>query len=193
MESGSPMNYTARERFPERLRLAPIDGDGKLAAISIVTRSANPEDAPRIATLLNQLGYPSTTDAVAHRMSSLLGDQHSVLIVAEVDRVVAGVAAVHAIPRLDDSTRLGRLTALVVDDRFRRLGVGRALVAAAEERARTMGCRDMEITSSRVRTAAHRFYASLGYDDACSRKARFLKDLSQPPQHRADTDTDRSS
>lgn len=157
--------------------------------MSIITRSANPDDVPRIATLLDQLGYPSSTDAVAYRVDSLLDDPQSALIVAEVDGTVVGVAAVHAIPRLDDSTRLGRLTALVVDDRFRRLGAGRALVAAAEERARTLGCRDMEITSSRVRTTAHRFYASLGYDDACSQKARFLKDLSQTPQHRADTDT----
>jgi len=161
--------------------------------MSIVTRSANSDDAPRIATLLDQLGYSSTTDAVVRRVSSLLGDRHSALIVAEVDRTVVGVAAVHAIPRLAESTDLGRLTALVVDDGFRRLGVGRALVAAAEECARTLGCRDMEITSSRLRTAAHRFYASLGYDDACSRKARFLKDLSQPPHHPASTDKDPQS
>jgi GNAT superfamily N-acetyltransferase len=154
--------------------------------MSIVTRPASPDDVPRIATLLGQLGYPSTTDAVAHRLTFSLGDPLSELIVAEVEHTVAGVAAVHAIPRLEDSMHLGRLTVLVVDDGFRRRGVGRALVAAAEERAVALGCRDMEVTSSRVRTSAHGFYTSLGYDDTCSRKARFLKDLSQTEHHRAD-------
>lgn len=161
---------------------------GTLPVVSIVTRSAVANDASHIAVLLEQLGYPSTAATVANRLSAWFDEPHSALIVAEIDGALAGVAAVHAIPLLEYSERRGRLVALVVDDDFRRLGVGRVLVNSAEEQARVLGCRDMEITSRRDRAAAHRFYPSLGYDDVCNRAARYLKDLTQSAQHRSDTD-----
>ncbi len=42
-------------------------------------------------------------------------------------------------------------------------GVGAALLAAAEQRAREAGCYQVQLTSRTVRTDAHRFYAREGY------------------------------
>ncbi|HEY8478387.1 MAG TPA: GNAT family N-acetyltransferase [Spirillospora sp.] len=76
---------------------------------------------------------------------------------AEAGGGVAGVAALHALTLLEHTGRRGRLVALVVDDRVRGRGIGRALMLAAEDHARRLGCRDMEITSARNRSAAHAF------------------------------------
>lgn len=61
------------------------------------------------------------------------GDQRAtgpVLVAAEVAGVVAGIAALHAIPLLEHDGCRGRLVALVVDEAYRGHGVGRALVEA---------------------------------------------------------------
>jgi hypothetical protein len=50
-----------------------------------------------------------------------------------------------------------------------------ALVEGAEQAARDLGCRDMEITSARARAVAQRFYAQLGHGDVSDRAARFMK------------------
>jgi hypothetical protein len=51
------------------------------------------------------------------------------------------------------------------------------LLNRAEQIARQAGCEEMEITSSRGREGAHRFYKSHGYHDWCETSARFRKQL----------------
>ncbi|PZG46566.1 GNAT family N-acetyltransferase [Spongiactinospora gelatinilytica] len=144
-------------------------------AVSI--RSARADDAPRVAVLLDRLGYPADAAEVTARLKDWLDDRHSRLLVTEMEGLVAGFAALHAFPLIEHSARRARLVALVVDDAFHGKGVGRTLVEAAEDQARAWGCRDLEITSSRHRTGAHAFYARLGYTDTCEQAARFLKPL----------------
>lgn len=145
--------------------------------MDIVTRTAGAGDASRIAVLLGQLGYPAGPDDVVARMEYWQADPWSEVMVAEAGGAVAGVAALHAFPMFDRTGRRGRLLVLAVDGDVRGRGVGTALLEAAEDRARRFGCRDMELSSSRYRTGAHRFYERLGYEDACGRSARFVKSL----------------
>jgi GNAT superfamily N-acetyltransferase len=81
-------------------------------------------------------------------------------------------ARVHT--RVERDEPVGRLIALVVDAHARGLGVGRALVAHVEERARPEGCVQLDLSSSDRREDAHAFYRRLGFDDA---SRRFVKDL----------------
>jgi len=143
----------------------------------IQLRPVRRQDAARLAVLLDQLGYPTDPAAAAERLDYWLGDPASFLLGAADGDELVGVAALHVCPILEVTGRFGRLVALVVDDRHRGQGVGRALVDAAEQRARDAGCLFMEVTSSRRRDRAHRFYRDLGYEDTCDRKARFTKSL----------------
>ncbi|WUH97940.1 GNAT family N-acetyltransferase [Spirillospora sp. NBC_00431] len=145
--------------------------------MAFAIRPAVAADSPGITVLLDQLGYPADADDVETRVRHWLDEPNSVLLVATVDGAVAGVVALHALLMLDHAARRGRLVALVVDDAFRGRGIGRALLDAAERSAREMGCRDMEINSSRHRVAAHAFYTRLGYGDVRARAARFMRDL----------------
>jgi len=145
--------------------------------MAITIGTAAPADSSQLASLLGQLGYPAERNEVENRLEYWLKDPQSALMVAEVADAIAGVAALHVFPLFERAARRGRLVALVVDDAFRGQGIGRKLVEAAENRARSLGSDDMEITSSRERVAAHEFYAALGYDDVCDRAARFMKTL----------------
>ena len=71
-----------------------------MTTFSIEVRSATVDDAPAIAALLVQLGYPNTPDDVHRRLIAL--DEHAgdrVLVACEGE-VVLGFAAVHLIPMI---------------------------------------------------------------------------------------------
>jgi GNAT superfamily N-acetyltransferase len=135
-------------------------------------RQATPADAPLIARLLAQLGYPATSAAVRERLARL----------GEVDRVLLceeGFVAVHRVPLVAEGGCCARITALVVAVGHREAGVGRALVAEAEALAREWGCGLLEVSSARrpERLAAHSFYPALGFDDSGRDSIRYWKRL----------------
>jgi GNAT superfamily N-acetyltransferase len=135
-------------------------------------------DAARLADLLGQLGYPADEPEVHRRLDYWLDDPANVLLGADDDGLLIGVAALHVGPILEVTGKFGRLVALVVDDRYRGRGVGRALMAAIEHRALDLGCILMEVTSGAHRDASHRFYAGVGYSDSRPGSRRFTKFLS---------------
>jgi GNAT superfamily N-acetyltransferase len=69
-----------------------------------------------------------------------------------------------------------RITALVVDRRSRRRGIGRVLIEQALSWADQAGCELVELTSGLDRTEAHAFYRGLGFE---SNSLRFRKSLGQ--------------
>ncbi|MEE6257044.1 GNAT family N-acetyltransferase [Plantactinospora sonchi] len=147
--------------------------------MTIRIRTVERRDAARVAELLGQLGYPTAAIEAGERLDYWLTDPASLLVGADEDGLLVGVAALHVIPVLEITGRFGRLVALVVDERRRGAGVGRLLVEEVERRARQAGCLFMEVTSSRHRDAAHRFYQGLGYEETSARKARFTRFLDQ--------------
>jgi GNAT superfamily N-acetyltransferase len=142
-------------------------------------RSAEPADAARLAELSAQLGYAATATDMVRRLTLLAGDDHSAVFVAESD--VEGIVGWLHVGR-----RQGLLTepdaeihALVVDERRRGAGVGSALVRAAEAWARERGCASLRVRCNVIRTAAHAFYRSLGFN--CSKRQDVLDKLLAGP------------
>ena len=142
-----------------------------------VIRAARVEDAPAIAVMLGELGYPADADTVAQRLAMLesAGDD---VIVAVRGGVPVAVVSMHVTPVLHGPAPVGRLTAVVVSERVRGQGVGRAIVEAAEQMLADRGCEFIELTSNRRRTDAHAFYERLGYDAS---SFRFRKPVSRSP------------
>ncbi|HEU4566312.1 MAG TPA: GNAT family N-acetyltransferase [Gemmatimonadaceae bacterium] len=133
------------------------------AAAAPEIREAVAEDAPAIAALISELGYPVTTEVLAARLRAYHA-AGEVALVATRGGEVLGLLTVHLTPVLHRPTPVGRLTMLVVTEAARGMGVGRALVAAAERHLAARGCALVEVTSNRRRTDAHAFYERLGYE-----------------------------
>jgi N-acetylglutamate synthase-like GNAT family acetyltransferase len=106
----------------------------------IVIRDAIIEDATLIAPLLGELGYPSQPDGVRARLARLLAREDSRVFVAERAARVLGVLGLHRMPVLTSPSDIAMIIALVVTERARRSGVGRLLVARAEDEARVWRC-----------------------------------------------------
>jgi len=145
----------------------PFDSQPK----SIRIRPALTSDAPALALLLGELGYPAVDDQVRHRLE-IHRAPNSIILVVESDERLVALLSLHLIPLMHADGFLGRVTSLVVSESNRRQGFGRLLVSAAEEYAWSNGCSRMEITSGDHRPDTHVFYEHLGYQVDCRRFIR---------------------
>ncbi len=138
-------------------------------------RAAKRADAPALARLATQLGYPSSAAQVEARMTTMLRDPlHLVLLAVSGGRVVGWVHA-HVV-RLLESDAFAELGGLVVDESHRGQGVGRKLMEKVEDWARQKGCGNVSIRSNVTRLEAHNFYAACGYEKTKTQH-RFRKGL----------------
>ena len=139
----------------------------------VTIRRAESADSPGIAACLNSLGYATSTESVATKLSMLARSSADTVFVA-IDPTVGalGVVSVHVLPLFHAPGNLARLTALVVLESHRGKGVGRALVNAAEAFAWQHDCRRIEVTSGDHREDAHAFYNQMGYQ---TDERRFIK------------------
>jgi RimJ/RimL family protein N-acetyltransferase len=146
-----------------------------------LVRRARPADAPALARLLTELGYPQDAEQTHAQLAAWAGDPRGTVLVAESDETPgapAGFTAAYATRHMERPGSFARVVALAVDPTRRRSGLGRQLLAAVEAWAAGLGCHDIEITSSRHRDDAHAFYRALGFIDLCDRSARFKRPLS---------------
>jgi GNAT superfamily N-acetyltransferase len=87
---------------------------------------------------------------------------------------VLGLVALHICRMLQYAAPVMRVTALVVDSRARRRGIGKRLMEHAESLAAAARCQAIELTSAIGRAEAHAFYRNIGYD---ANSLRFRKAL----------------
>ncbi len=131
----------------------------------ITIRPIEARDAEAARQLFGQLtGVVMTPDEMRDRMDFVAASPIDWLFVAEVDGVVGGLLAFRLRERVERPGRFGEISALVTDKAVRRKGVGRAMVAYAEDLARAHGCIGTWLVSGFARKdEAHLFYTDLGY------------------------------
>ena len=129
-------------------------------AISI--RCATPSDADHIAQLTGQLGYDVGSADVATRLSRILSKPDQRLLIAEIDGQPVGWLHV-AMAEYIEADPFVLIAGIVVDARYRRKGIGAALLRYAEEWAQERQCSLLRLWSTVTRTSAHRFYERLGF------------------------------
>ena len=151
-----------------------VRGRRRAAASSVTIREASALDAVAVATLLGELGYPSSPAQAAERIERIAADPSTWMIVAEVESEPAGLGALH-VQNLVERDELGcKVAALVVGQRFRRRGIGELLMQALEDEARRRGGKVMVLNTAHRRADAHGFYEALGYEHTGRRYAKRL-------------------
>jgi N-acetylglutamate synthase-like GNAT family acetyltransferase len=137
-------------------------------------RGARLEDAEALAALIGQLGYPTSAEAVARRIARLRASDADRLVVAELDGEVVGLASLHESLSVEYDQPAAKLSAIIVDERQRRRGIGEALVAELEAEARRRGCCLIFLTTAERRADAHAFYRRLGFEETGRRFVKLL-------------------
>ncbi len=122
---------------------------------------ANQELLDALTALLPQLN-PKLKPLTMERLSTVIGDPATTLLVARYDARIVGAAAVlvFATPAFVKA----RIEDVVVDEHARGKGVGEALVRRCLEVARERGAEIVELQSARWREVANRLYPRLGFE-----------------------------
>jgi GNAT superfamily N-acetyltransferase len=128
-----------------------------------IIRPPRVDDAPELASLCTELGYPSTPGDVSRRLGLLTQEPgHLVLVAVEdMDRPV-GWIHVCIVNRLE-SEPMAEVGGMVVSEKWRGRGIGAALLAEAERWALSAQIKTLRVRSNIVRERAHHFYARAGY------------------------------
>jgi aminoglycoside 6'-N-acetyltransferase I len=109
-------------------------------------RAANSGDVDGLAELLRAAGEAIARDRLASRLSALL-DQPGALLIADEWGPPSGLIVAHWHAVLTADLKVGWISALLVDPERRRNGVGRLLLKAASQAARSAGCGELVLTS----------------------------------------------
>ena len=138
-------------------------------------RKAEIRDSRAISAICtDDLGYPCNAQFVAQRLSGLKPDRARVFV-AEEDGLVVGFVHAEKYTLLYQPDRVNIL-GLAVSGLYRKRGIGRQLVEAAEKWAKENGIPALRLNSGTARTDAHSFYRSMGFDDE-KEQIRFIKQL----------------
>jgi GNAT superfamily N-acetyltransferase len=139
-------------------------------------RRAKSADAPQLAVLTGQLGYPATTAQIHARLRAIRpASQNAVFVADSKEDGVVGWLHVSREALLESDVR-AEVNGLVVAEGQRSLGAGAQLLAAAEEWALKDGCKSMSVRSNVIRERAHKFYERHGYEHYKTQKS-FRKPL----------------
>ncbi|MGH8025383.1 MAG: GNAT family N-acetyltransferase [Pseudoxanthomonas sp.] len=130
--------------------------------LRLTPRAARMDDSAEVARLCTQLGYPTTADEMAARMSVVIsaGDRQ-VFVVESGDRLLGWIGI--ELRTTLETGRKAEIIGLVVDAQARRSGTGKALVDAAENWVRQNGLDALMVRSNTVRLESHPFYEGIGF------------------------------
>src|SRR5215468_7049100 len=129
----------------------------------MIVRTAGRDDAGPVAALSAQLGYDEAEDEIGKRIEEIRAQETGEVYVAVVPPdIVVGWIQVSAL-LLVELPPLAEVGGIVVDSRYRRIGVGRSLMEAAEQWARQNGLATLRLRSNVQRDEAHQFCRRLGY------------------------------
>jgi ribosomal protein S18 acetylase RimI-like enzyme len=140
----------------------------------MMIRAAEERDAPLLAELITQLGYATTAQEMTERLRAILSDQNFATFVAVEENEVCGMIGLSTSMSYEHNDRTGRIIALVVHEKMRRRGIGRKLIAAAEDYFSREQVTRLTLTTRFAREKAHKFYEALGY---VRTGLRFMKQL----------------
>ena len=107
-------------------------------------------------------GVTDTAEQIAARLAGCAGIETP--IVAELGGQVGGFACVRVVPCVLYAGPYAELTELYVEPACRRRGLGRALIARAEQLAHERGAAELIIMTGVGNAAAQALYRSAGYD-----------------------------
>lgn len=126
-------------------------------------RALLPEDAPAIAGLAGQLGYPVAVVQAAVFLKEIREDPEHALFVGEDEdgRVLTWIHVYRTVRAFTEP--FAEVGGLVVDESSRGQGMGKALLEQAEGWAQSKGCSRVIIRSNIKREGANHFYLDSGY------------------------------
>jgi GNAT superfamily N-acetyltransferase len=126
-------------------------------------RPPRPADAPTLAALAGELGYPTSAETLLGRLAALHPTDAAVIVSTDADDVPTGWCHVEMRRTLVEPMS-ALILGLVIGEGHRSDGIGAELLGAAEQWARARGCQRLVVATRVTRERAHRFCAREGFE-----------------------------
>ncbi len=128
----------------------------------IEIRKATTFDAPRVQELSHQLGYNLSVEEIQKNILSIENKTDYETVVITVDDNTVGWMSLNLRFAIELSPYL-QITAIVVDESRRNMGLGKLLLDYAKKSARQNQVSRISLYSNNLRTAAHEFYLKANF------------------------------
>lgn len=136
--------------------------------MQVKIRPAAEADAPAAVGLMAQLaqfGHGQVDPGVEDRFRAMIeSPQHSIFVAEAGQGHVVGLLTMSQRWTLWHTGPCALVEELVVDERVRRQGVGRALILAALDWAKAQECSEVELSTEPDNLKAQAFYRRLGFE-----------------------------
>ncbi|UJF33488.1 GNAT family N-acetyltransferase [Paenibacillus hexagrammi] len=132
-----------------------------------VIREAVSEDTKEISKLMSQLtGKVIAPLHIENRLHFIRSSPFDSLFVCVEDGCIQGTLGFRIRENLEEVTRYGEVSVIVVDEEAKRKGIGRILMEYAEQLAVEHECVGLWLVSGFQREdEAHNFYKQLGFEE----------------------------
>ena len=137
-------------------------------------RAAAAGDAPGLAELFAAAGGSADPRALAGRIEAFRSGSGTILLALEWGPP-SGVVALHYHPILEADRPSARITTLFVAAGDRRRGIGRLLLKAAAQAARSAGCDDLHLDAARDCEDLKAFSLATGFVESGTSLVRPLR------------------
>ena len=137
-----------------------------MTELNIIIREFQMADVSYLTDLTNELGYDTTVDQMAEIMNCITKLENYWTFVAITNDRVVGYIGLNKNYFWEQDGYYLRVQALVVNNKFRHLGVGQKLMDSAEHIAKQIETKIIILNCGNrdERKYAHKFYAKLGFE-----------------------------
>jgi PhnO protein len=145
--------------------------------MSYLIRVAEEKDIPavyNIVCLLEETGFNYNDFEIICRRNITNRDYYY-LVAQSAAGAIIGFISCHTQSLLHHCGKVAEIQELFVDDKYRKLGIGKALLKALEEKLLANNCLLFEVTAQNKREQTHRFYKDHGFIQS---HQKFTKQLS---------------
>lgn len=141
---------------------------------------AKKEDARQIAELAIQMWEENTVDGLSEEFAGILEDGGVVFLAGATGEVVgfAQCQLRHDYVEGTDTSPVGYLEGIFVNEAYRKQGLARQLLAACEAWAAEQGCTEFASDCELTNTVSQEFHKKLGFKEA-NRVVCFVKSLKE--------------
>ena len=131
--------------------------------MQILIRIAEINDSESITELSNQLGYETRNVDIQNRLNNILiNADNCVYVATENGKIVGWIHGFYSL-RIE-SEFFVEIGGLVVDENFRKSGIGKKLVDKVIEWSKLKDCGKVRVRCNVIRKESHRFYENIGFE-----------------------------
>jgi GNAT superfamily N-acetyltransferase len=132
------------------------------------------EDAAAISELSCQLGYPLSSEQTLQNIEAVMGNKdHDAFAAVYESNVIGWIGIAYSIQI--EMPPYCEIRGLVVDDKYRKSGIGKMLIEKARQWAKERGNDKLRLRCNVIRTETHLFYQHLGFKETKQQKVFEIK------------------